>query len=504
MDIYDIAPVLQELARGYYLKQVLVILLLYMVGFTFVCLVGKKIPFIWKCLLAYPLGLSLWGLVSFFLLILNIPYRLEVVGAIFILIFSGALLWFFKSPGGITLFSGRKRLLYLLVFSMVVFGAMLATSDILSVSISNDSVYYYSVYSQIIAENGKYLASYDVFLTDAGQMTAIINCLPYFFGFDHSFGIQQFLNLNFLVLFFTAVYEMARKKMELRSSVITGIMATAFLAMATPFLVMSEWVLANVYFMDFMFLIFYLGYRFGQEEKKESAYLVIMGILTAMLSMMRMEGGIMACLLILCISCQNYRNKELLTVFVLPVGIMQLVYYIKIFAILGVKPLYSFLDIKKAAVMMALLLCVGIYIGWFRGKRLRKIQEYMELVILLGLVLANIGLFGLNTQRYMTNLKCFGENIILQNGWGYFGFFVLILLLILPWKHRKIQYPDLFWMGYILFTLAVSWARGATLRVGIGDSGNRVMMQIIPFVVFALAVRIIDLLADKPCHSPHQ
>lgn len=487
----EISLLLQSMSKGFYLHQVLTILGVFLLGYLFLFLVMKENR-IWKALLAFPIGLSLWGLTGFTLLVIGIPYNLIRIISVLVLLF--VLL--------ATLTRKRKRefsVRFLLIsMGAAVVASCIATSSLLSISVSNDTVYYYSLYPETIVKSGFYKSAYDVFLTDVGQTTALINCLPYFFGFDQTFGIQHFFNMNFCLIFFVAIYETLKQegskdKMDGRRFVIACV-ATLFLLSSTPFLITSKWVLANVYFMDFMFLIFYLGMKMEREEGRDNSLWIPIAVLVAMFSMMRMEGGIMACLLLLCLSCLKISNRELILYVALPISITQLLYYVKLFVGLRIHPLYSFLDAKKAVVMIAMILVLLIYLLWIRNRRFLLLTKYLEYWIVAGLLLGNLGLLVLNPNRFLTNLSCFGQNIILQNGWGYFGLIFLIYLLILPleWKFQggRISYPSLFLIGYILFTIAVCWARGATLRIGIGDSGNRVMMQVVPFAVFHMTIHM--------------
>ena len=44
-------------------------------------------------------------------------------------------------------------------------------------------------------------------------------------------------------------------------------------------------------------------------------------------------------------------------------------------------------------------------------------------------------------------------------------------------------------ISYVLCVLLVAFGRGAELRKGIGDSGNRVMLTAVPLIVFAMTLR---------------
>ena len=58
-------------------------------------------------------------------------------------------------------------------------------------------------------------------------------------------------------------------------------------------------------------------------------------------------------------------------------------------------------------------------------------------------------------------------------------------------------YWDLCFISYMLTATAVSFARGDALRESIGDSGNRVMLQVILLAFFAAAEHILQLQEGK-------
>jgi len=43
-----------------------------------------------------------------------------------------------------------------------------------------------------------------------------------------------------------------------------------------------------------------------------------------------------------------------------------------------------------------------------------------------------------------------------------------------------------------MLTIVVGWARGDTLCVSFGDSGNRILIQVVPLLVFALVIKIAE------------
>lgn len=492
------------MSEYYFVHQVIVILLLFATGMLFnymislLCDCADKEQ-LYRVILAYPTGLSIWALIGFVLLLTGIPYGLLSIAVSYFMIY-GILFVVVLSKKKQPVFTAKTAVILLLALLLAVF----CCSGILRISVSNDSYYYYSVYPQTIAIEGSYLRSFDVFLTDVGQTTAIIGTLPWFFGFEETFGIQLFLGFNLVLIFAAAVYFAALLKMGKRGAYILTLAATLILFCATPFVVMTRWVLANVYFMSFLFLLFVFTIRLQERTEiflKRDCILIF--IYTAMLSMIRMEGGMMACLLILsAISLAEIKNRQLLLYYLLPVALTQIFYYINLYLVLKVDPLYSFLNYTNVFIQLGFIAVIFIYVQFFRNEKFEVLNRFYSVLLLGGLLAGNVFLAVISPERYLGNLRFFMLNILKQNGWGYFAFFVLAALLLLPVKQfdlRRVQikFSLLFTLGFVFFTVAVCWARNGTLRVGIGDSGNRVLMQVVPFAVYTVVELLMSYIDDK-------
>lgn len=496
-----ITAYLTQFTGRFFLNQLLVILAVFLVGLFFVVCIRGGIKDLWTLLMAYPVGIAVYVLAGFLLLVTGLPFRTWTV--LLFLLLAAVLLYIFKKPfqsleSELTLWrletkeQPKRRFLPWILATVVLLASVLAVSGLLLVSVSNDSMYYYSLYSRAIVSYGRYRREFNVFLTDVGQGAALIGTFPYLFGFNETFGIQQFFNINFLCGFTYAVYEQA-KTFGQKKAITTALLSLLVLLTAMPFLVVSKWAMANVYFMEYLFLCGYLAFRFRpKEERCEEGLVFVLGILIAMLSTLRMEGGIFVIFVVLCISTLRYRNRDLALYFLLPSACLQLLYDIRIFIMMDINAPYKFLTEKKAIVQLVGMLAVLLYLLFIRGRYFKKLQTHMEIVIIAGLLLINAGLCVLDFSIYYGNLKAFSANLFNQSGWGLFPAFVIAMLLLLPKKGISFGYHDLLWTGYLLITLAVCWARDGILREGVGDSGNRVLLQIVPLIVFALTLRAVE------------
>ena len=514
MTMEQINLLLSDLTAGYGIRQVLAILFLFLIGAGFLYCIRERMEMKWLYALAYPVGLAIWCIAGFLLLTLGIPFCLySELAVIAVILAVGALAtrrrYRFRD---VREAADRPIRTFLIASAVIIVVACVAVSGIMSISISNDTMYYYMYYPEVLVKEGAYLSAYDVFLSDVGPMAAMIGTIPAMLGFDQFYGIQQVFNLNFILLFAMFLYERAGERLQRRPAVILTTLTVLLLISATPFVVLSKWILANVYVMDYSFILFALAYKFDRERKAgeqtaRDGMLVLM-LLSAMISMLRMEGGMLMCFMLICISTLHYSNQELITRLLLPASLMPCLYYIRYFVFLKISPVYSFLTWQKAAIAVAAMVLLGHYIGAVRGRSLVRLQRKTGWLILFGLLVVNGGLFVLAPSDYLVVLRAFWQNAAYREGWGYTIYLLIICYIVIYFtkqiqqKHSQagkeqtgklqdIGYEELLSLGYILFTLAVSFARGGGLRRGIGDSGNRVMLQVIPFLIYALACRTI-------------
>ncbi len=495
----DMEQTLAVISSGMLLRQAATIVFLSALGYVFIWSVGSRCKKEVRVLLSFPAGLSFFCTGIFAMLVVKI--RISVPRLIFVLVFAFAAVFALSLLYGKQ--TGNREKTDLKSFDIKIFLIMLAVSaavavfccaGILSVSLDNDSYYYFSTYPQILIEEGDLKYEFDVLLTDTGIMAVIINAIPYIFGFLNTFGIQHFLNINFLLIFGYALYnELINSSLSnKKSACILSVAATVFLATNPAYITTAKWIMAGDYFMVFFFILMYFGYK-ETEGTQDMPFILMLFAIEA--SMLRQEGPIMIAFLIFCLSVLDYTNQKLVTVYLMPVLIAAGYYYLRIFVFLGVRPVYAFLTPQKALLIIALLGILIIYMILIRGRFFVRLQSRLIYLIPLLLIVANILMLLKNHTRYLTNLYAFFMNIRLRNGWGYFGYFFfvfLVIAVILAVKNKdfSINFFDMMMIGYILVAVCAAWGRGDSLRVGAGDSGNRVMLTAVPIITFAMVLRL--------------
>ncbi|MCR5626264.1 MAG: hypothetical protein K6F99_02990 [Lachnospiraceae bacterium] len=491
---------LLAVTKGYYIRQVIVITALFVTGLVWTGPRGssnKKLC-VRNISLAFPVGLALFSMWGLFLLITGIPFNALTVSILTVLSCVMPLI-LYRDRINI-----KKTDIRLLVLTLIgaFFLALLACSSTLSVTIDNDSVYYYSTYPSILVKEGRYYKYFDTFLTDVGQSSAVINTLPFLYGFDNTFGIQHFMNISFLVFFGDSIFRMLKNRgSEKREALICAITAALFLLTSAPFIFIAKWVMSNVYFMEYLFITFILGIQMSKDRDELPEYISFVLMFT--LSMLRVEAAVIAAVMVICLSFTEIKKRTIVLCFMVPLFLTQCAYYLALYLRMGVDPLYSFLDIKKALVVILALGMVLIYLLFVRDtiSKNEKLKGYLPVMLILILLMGNLAAFVINRERYLNNLNTFYLNIRLQNGWGYFGFMMFIAGMagVIYIIGKKLIITDVFvvfYYAYMLTIIVSCWARGGMLRMGVGDSGNRMLLSTVPFTVM-LIVKALAALRRK-------
>lgn len=497
----------ESLSSGYMAAQILTICMLFASGllFVFAAFGGQEEDMragtVWRVLLAFPAGLALFSVSSYLLLCTGIPYNtysaVTVIAAASVI--SVSVIW---KKNRLVYINNNRDCRIILIVSIIaaVSIAVMSTANMLDVVLDNDSFFYFSAYPEAIVQEGAYIRYFDVFLTDAAPVGSVIQTLPYLFGFSETFGIQYFTDANFILIFAYAVYSELLKSLSKREALCCGLVSVLFLLTSSAYLITAKWIMAGVYFMFYYFLTAYAGYSFSFMAKKPYVLLALFAAVTAM---MRHEGVVLLIILVAALSfLRGYTGRELCFSMICPALLMAGLYYIRVFLILNVHPLYAFLTSGKALVMTGALVLCGAYLLFIRDRLEDKLSAILPLLLPAFLILVNAGLMAVRTEAYLGNLKMFYLNVRIGAGWGYFGYIAGVIVLILVIKtcmNREwyLGFFDSLMISYVLGVLLVAFGRGDALRKGVGDSGNRVMLTAVPLIVFALVLRFFPFKEEK-------
>ena len=497
---------LAQLGAPYFVRQFLVMLFLFIFGAIlcdgFDTEEGKGIK---KAVLAFPAGISAFAVTAYAMLVIGIPYNTWTVSA------------FILAEAAAAVFFGRRRfakhiekknivhmLIALLVFDAV---AIISLSGLAPVSISNDSMYFFRRYPDMIVYYGKLRDQFDFWLTDTGLGSVSIDTLPALFGFGETFGIREAFHIDFIVFFGMCIYDRAKNMFSKRGAYIAAAICTLVLAMSTPFVILGHWALANMYFMELFFIAAYTVFD------KAGSRLGVSAIFLVALALLRIEGTIFVVWLVLVLALFADLSKQLVYLVMIPMTLLFGGYCLRIFVGFYVLDnIYLFLTPQKAVMLTGVMIATVVYLLFVEGRLKNRIRRYLPHVYIAALVAGNIMLFAVNSELYTGNLKAFAANLFRQSGWGMFPHFCIgaIALIILEYIIGMIRKKEVsgkedtassfdmtLTVGFLLIVIAASYGRGDVLAENVGDSGNRVMLQIVPLAVMTLSHRFLTIAAKE-------
>ncbi len=489
----------EYLARNsavFFLRQCIVIAVIFVFGAILTDrFSGRDVKPVRRVAAAFPVGLCAFCVTAYAMLVIGIPYN-----ALTVCLFVGI-------EAVAALVTGRrsfdkadiKPMLIATAIMLVV--AAIATSGLMPVSISNDTMYYFSRYPDAIVHFGKLRDQFDVFMTDTGLGAVCIDTLPALFGFGESFGIRESFHISFIAYFAACVYERARRRFELRPALAASVIVTAFLVISTPFVILGHWALANMYFMELFFIAAYEIYD-RQDDKVATGPVLLLA-----LAFLRIEGTLFVLWLILCVALYRDIARKLAVYVIVPMVLLFGGYCLKLFVQFYVLDnIYTFLTPAKAALLVAAISATGIYLLFVYPLIRKRSEKYLRYAYLLALLAGNIAMLVRKPELYLVNLEVFGQNLFRQSGWGMFPYFVIAMTVLLVveyaifYKNKKgrIERSDSFnislTVGFILMVLAVSYGRGDSLTAYVGDSGNRVLLQVVPLTVMMYGELFMGLL----------
>ena len=496
-----ITEYLSQLAGPYYVRQCLVILCLFFFGGILTdAMCRSKQSWTARAVTAFPVGLCAFVITAYAMLVAGIPYKTLTVCAAVILETAAAVFINRKSyaAGNIKVFA--KHMIMAAVSAAAV--ALISCSGLAPVAVSNDTMYYFKRYPDSIVYFGALRDQFDCWLTDTGLGVVSIDTLPPLFGFGETFGIREFFHIDFIVFFGMCIYERARKTLSGKGVIIATALITGVLVFATPFVLLGHWALANMYFMELFFIAAYTA-----VDDKESVWLS--PVLLLALSLLRIEGTLFVVWLVLCISLFTGTGKKLAMHVMLPMTVLFGLYCLKIFTQYDLLDnIYLFLTPKKALLLVGVIAAAGIYLAFIEGRLPSVIKKYLPYIYLLGAVAGNILMLIRDSELYIGNLRTFHANLFRQSGWGIMPYFVIAMAVLLAVEYTILYFTNRISLddsdrfnitlvaGFILLTLAASYGRGDALSGYVGDSGNRVLLQVVPLIVLMFGELALGLVGQ--------
>ena len=474
-----------ELTKGAQFRQIILSTCIYAYGYIVVKAFRLEKNEWWDAVLAYPVGILSWCILGAAVLILGIPFEFVtmLVGLAGLLI---VCVGYMKRH---TCQFKVANFFHNLLYAVGI--AAIASSGLFWVYMANDSLYYLVKYGEILAIDGGFSQNVSYWMTWIGITPAMLSSLAKFLGLYSIYTIHHMLMVSFILFFIITIYEKMRESLSVKKTIMVVIAAVILLFLTPAFFLLGQWVISNTYFMIYMYIFFYVICEVQDKKMNAKGAYILLGLISVFLTLSRSESIVTMCFLIICASTLKVEKIELFKYVLVPSSVFQVAYWIRVYLVQG----YLFegmLTGKNVAVMVLAFVGTGLYLlfigAWFENKYKLNMQQ----VVVYALIGINIILFLLTPERGIEGIDVFSYNLA-NESWGFFPWLVAFCYLVFVCKDVKMNYWDMCWIGYVLFSFGICMGRGTVARIGIGDSLNRIICSIVPVIWFAIIMHMKEL-----------
>ena len=499
---------------SYQFRQLLAVIVLYGLGFLFLLLIRDTLSPGWTALFAFPAGIFLWVIPSLLLLLLGIPYTFPLTMTLIAALLGGLYVHmrFRRRRRGLPA-AAMQALPHLLLF--LGFAFLVATGFTYSF-VSYDSYFYFINYGNTltIVRNFQDIVGTNSFtLTNISQFLPLLHSYTAFWGLDQGFQVQAFLMYNIAACFFYGLYRyLLRQSVQQKRALLLSALFTLLLVSCTSFIIISSWVLANMYCMAYIFLLVLASFLVSHLDGSRRDSLLLIGMCFISLTLLRKDGIIFAAFFLICFACvELFPRRQLVLVF-LPAVLAEVwwMFYVRVILDPGVtQAVFSSIANNKNIFFVALII-IGSYLYLFVGhplmqwlvKKFPKLTEYY--ILLFGMFLLFVYSFVKKQDVIIDNVDFVIRNMFRQpSSWGISGFIFAGLLALSLVRKFELDHLHFLWSGYAFLNL-ISYCivDSKWFWLNWDDSYNRVLLQIVPVFVFVTAVKSLALLqSDTPDHS---
>lgn len=482
-----LGKMIKDMTRNYRMYQIVATTILYFVGYVVVFPLCKQMGRGYAYVLAMPTGNALWGTISALLLFLNIPYNKYTMSTV-VCICVGAMVYLYREE-----YRHLKWINILGVLSVVVSISILAASGFFAIFTSSDSYYFVMQYGELIAKAGR--LSSDIvgtYMTWTGIMPALSSAFATMWGFENIYAIHYLLIYSMCGFIVLTIYNQTTKYY---SRVIAGCIAviTAITVIIIPGIsYLSFWIIGNSYFMVYILLVVLLPYIVQNENPGTEVFFLI-SLYILWLTLCRAETAVTMSFFVICISALGLTKRQMAFIY-LPMCVFQTLFFFTIFyqTQIGKKQADSKLltTMTMIIIILALLVVAG-YILLYDLPPVRFVRQHMDIFGITILAVTGLGIGVLEWEKFKNNIE-----VVLSNigdwYWNYVPIAILCIEIIKTYLKCRDRYFDIIVWGFVLLNFVICMGRPQYLRLGIGDSYNRICMSILPVYLVSSAYTFIE------------
>ncbi len=445
-------------------------------------------------LLSMPAGIALWGILSILVMILGIKYNM--ITMLLTCLVMEVLIFVVRKRKKNFLRYNREEIVN---FSISSFGIVCALSTgAVYVYSAGDTFAFIDLLGKAFVIEGGFSNHFEEIFLSTGIGLAPLSSLAYMLGTDNIYLIHSAFLLYFFFFLWHFLYHKIINSLFAQYAKGLSFICSVLIITMPPVLYLSGWIISNVYIMCYIIILEILLLEYANEDKVNIGFGILMGLFTVFFVYLRCDALITLSCFSLAAVIEKISNKKMISSIIIPGLLAMILYYGKIYLVLGAECDGLFLDVKTIGAMLALILCFLIYYAFFRNKRLLLLQKYMVPIVIISLLLVMAVLCMISPEMFIQCMNVYNINttdISPQGGfWGVTGIFVLMMLFLSHiYNNSKIRGMEFLVIILILTNMIMGPLRtylGQPPRIGIGDSFNRAFISYLPLALWVVYDRV--------------
>ena len=449
---------------------------LHVIGLFFTLPLSKKIPVWFLACTGFIWGMVIWITCSMVALFLGLTYSWMNMALLLAPLVIAAVMMNISQK---TLFLSRKQwgtilasfgFISILAFAVTQKSYVFATSDSFG----------YIYHGKILAEAGLVPWTVDHF-TKLGLFSSVIQMSSHLLPGEYLSGYQTIMACILIAGLFLSMVDIFISHFSKKISFLFA-GGLVLILITKIFLNHAFYIHNNLPAAVFLFIALYSYWRFLKSNIKE--WMILATVAITIFGFTRIEGPLYVILLLLLVISSNKLAPKQALILVLPYAIIAISWHLFLYTTV-VHPE----QLSQKNLLVIILALSGLTLLALVSKKipvlLAVLPELMLSSLFFGLILA----FLIEPEHMITSTTHFWQNLVDMFSWGWSWFAVLALIpftLLNNKQHPENRMLIYSAIGYILIVLLLALAR-IPYRLGETDSANRLMLQIQPIILLAIA-----------------
>jgi len=467
-------------------RALLIQLWIFAIGFLFSNLHKRTFDPVLRSLIALPVGWAIFGISA--TLVYGVYFGAASQAALLCVL---GLVTLALLMGNIISRSLSKESMVLAAVSLLVLtGICLYIESLRIVTMSPDSSYM-ARYGQNIGL-GNYEGSRMVF-SMWGPFVPFIHSLTNLLGQKLFWQYQPVISLHLIAIVFYTVYSIVRERAPVLRSSVAAALLVFLMVLSDVFLFHVFYIHVNLISALYMYLCVFALAKVQQEPTKAYGSLALLSLIA--FSLVRIEAPLFAIAILLVTTFRwqgwSYGNRLKL---IIPYTLFMVAWYARVYFMLPEYP--DLLTEQLTIAFISVFIGLALFTAFSGLEVLRSIVKQTHVVVVIGLLLLGIIATVLKPEDMATSFRSMVRNALVAGDWGltwYVIAFVATELYVLCRHSVERRWMFVVLTTYVLLVYNVTYFSGA-YRIGVSDSGNRLILQAVPLVMLYLSTGVPQML----------